>query len=172
MGIALVIFFSVFAIIFFIIFNRFIKLKNDVYTRWKKVNLQLKLRHELVLSLIKMSKKYLNEDSVPLKHISVIQKMALSETDLEKMIFSEKKMLKELSKLILILKQDPATATDFKLHVVFNKLNDIEKKIANYRKNYNYGVKIYNEAHTSFPGNVIAFIFRFHTEKKFKLSKK
>ena len=160
-----------FLVVFVYYFNLITKEKFEVKERWNKVNLLLKYRHNEILKLIKLTTTYFGEENERIKNITELQRATLTETDLERVIYAEKKLLISLSKLLLAIENDILAKEDEKIQKILAQFEPMENKISQARINYNYKVRVHNKNLEKFPFSIIAKIFNYKKEKEFHLVK-
>ena len=151
-----------------LIFNHMIRLRNKVRRAWKDIDVQLKLRHQLIPLLVSTAEGY------ALHERAVLESVARKRTEAETASGTGERGLKEMSlagalREVLLLKEGyPELKADTNFERLSQELVTIEDHLAAARKYYNGSVRIYNTFIQSFPQMVFARLFLFRPAEYFQ----
>jgi LemA protein len=151
-------------------FNRFISLRNRTEEAWADIEVQLKRRYDLIPNLVNTVKGYATHESSAFENVTRARSAAMGASGPTPAHAQAENMLSGALKSIFALAE---AYPDLKANQNFlslqNELSDTENKIQAARRFYNANVRDLNTGLQSFPGNVIAGIFRFSKKEFFDL---
>jgi LemA protein len=133
------------------IYNRFIFLDNITNNAQVQIDINVKLRNDLMPLLISIAKKYSYYEKNSLMEITNLR----GSTDSMKKIFAK-------------LENYPKLLADKSFLRLGNELSLLESNIAVKRQFYNDSVYKHNTFIMSFPSNIIGKIFGFKAKKSFE----
>ena len=135
----------VLVIIIIVMYNGFIRLKNNCEEAFATMDVYLKKRYDLIPNLVETVKGYASHEKETLERVISARNMA----------------------------QGAENYPDLKANENFldlqHKLNMVEEDIANSRKYYNAVIKQFNTKCEVFPSNIIASIFHFEKKPMFEV---
>lgn len=146
-----------------VIFNQLVTAKNHCQEAWSGIDVQLKLRHNLVPNLVTAVKIYAQHESSVLEKAAQARQQA-KECASERVATrgqSESHLSNQLSQVFVIAEAYPELKADALFLELQQKLVDIEDNIQMARRFYNGCVRNLNIAIQSFPSNIVAKIFNF-----------
>ena len=151
-------------------FNRFISLRNRVEEAWADIEVQLKRRYDLIPNLVETVKGYATHEMSAFENVTKARTLAMGASGPTPAHAQAENMLSGALKSIFALAE---AYPDLKANQNFlslqNELSDTENKIQASRRFYNTNVRDLNISVESFPGNVIASLFRFSKKEFFDL---
>lgn len=150
-------------------FNRLIVHRNRVREAWSGIDVQLKLRHDLVPNLVTAVKGYASHEKDVLEE--VIRKRALTEDVKEHgdMEDAENDLSRSLVSVFALAEAYPELKADENFIDLHNNLVAIEDTLQLARRYYNGTVRDHNIYVESFPSNVIAGLFDFPVADYFEI---
>lgn len=149
------------------VFNRFVSLRNRSEEAWADIEVQLKRRYDLIPNLVNTVKGYATHESAAFENVTKARSAAMNATGPTGEHAQAENMLSGALKSIFALAEAyPDLKANQNFLALQNELADTENKIQAARRFYNANVRDLNTAVESFPGNIIAGIFRF-TKKEF-----
>ena len=160
------------ALIYVIIsYNLLVSSKNTVNKAWSDIQTQIKLRCDLVPSLVETVKGYAKHESDTLDRVIKARNEAVNITGgAQEHSAAENNLSGALKSLFALSENYPQLkASDNFLKLQF-ELTDIEDRIKASRRYYNTNVMDFNIRVEQFPGNMIAKIFNFKQADFFELS--
>ncbi len=152
-----------------VVFNRMIKLRNKVRRAWKDIDVQLKLRHELIPLLVSTAEGYAAHEKDLLQEVTNIRVRAEAASGVGEKGARESMLAGALSKLFMLEEHYPELKADTNFARLSGELVTVENHLAAARKYYNGTVRIYNTFIQSFPQLMLAPIFRFLPAEYFQL---
>ena len=157
---------------FIMMFNRLVALKNRFKNAWSQIDVQLKRRYDLIPNLVETSKAYLKHERETLEAVinarngaaSASQQVAADPGDAESvksLIGAEAALTGAMGKFFALAEAYPDLKANQTLANLTEELSTTENKISFSRQAYNDSVMVYNTAIESFPGNIMAGMFKF-----------
>jgi LemA protein len=149
-----------FVILIMGIFNRLVILRNRSNEAWAQIDVQLKLRADLVPNLVETVKGYAAHESETLeKVIQARASLSSAGTDIQKMASADNILSGTLRSLFALSENYPNLKADQHFKELMTDLSGIEAKIAYARQFYNETVRMYNEYQQRIPGAIFAKMF-------------
>jgi LemA protein len=148
-------------------FNRFVALRNHVEEAWADIETQLKRRYDLIPNLVNTVKGYATHESSAFENVTKARSAAMGVGGANPAHAEAENMLTgALKSVFAIAEAYPELKANQNFLGLQNELSDTENKIQAARRFYNANVRDLNTGIQSFPGNVIAGLFKF-TKKEF-----
>ena len=161
----------VFLVIFIVIkYNGLVRFKNIRKQSFADIDVQLKLRFDLVPNLINTVKGYAKHEKETLENLTNARTSFLNAWDDVNWKIAADNMLAWAMKSIFAVAEnypDLKASSNFKELQV--ELSDIENKIASARRFFNNSTQEYNTYIEMFPNNIIAGMFSFKTEELYEI---
>ena len=163
------------AIIFLVViivvslYNRLVRLRNNREQAFADVDVQLKLRHDLIPQLVDSVKGYMGHERGVLTDITEARTNAMKATTINEKIEAENKLSAALDGLKVSVEAYPDLKASQNFMELQNEISDVENKIAAARRFFNSATKELNVATELFPSNLIATLFNFRREPMFEL---
>jgi LemA protein len=151
------------------IYNRLVRLRNNREQAFADVDVQLKLRHDLIPQLVDSVKGYMGHERGVLTDITEARSNAMKATTINEKIVAENKLSTALEGLKVSVEAYPDLKASQNFLDLQNEISDIENKIAAARRFFNSATKELNIATELFPSNLIATLFNFKREPLFEL---
>ena len=174
MGALLVIFLIVVALVVWAIslYNRLVKLRNNREQAFADVDVQLRMRHDLIPQLVESVKGYMAHERGVLTEITEARASAMRATTINEKISAENRLSTALDGLKVSVEAYPDLKANQNFLDLQNEISDVENKIAAARRFFNSATKELNVAIEVFPSNLIATMFNFGREPMFDLGEK
>ncbi len=159
------------AIILWAIFayNGFVSLVNRVQEAWADIDVQLKRRYDLIPNLIESVKGYAKHESGVFQKVTEARSKAMQSGTPAEHAASENMLTGALKSLFAVSEAYPDLKANQNFLSLQAELSDTENKIQASRRFYNGNVRDLNTSIESFPGNVIAGMFKFAKQEFFEL---
>ncbi len=157
-------------LIFVVLYNGFIRLKNDCDEAFATMDVYLKKRYDLIPNLVETVKGYAAHESQTLEKVVAARNAAQSAATPETKIAGENALQGTLKSLFAVAESYPDLKANENFQNLSNQLKAVEEDIANARKYYNAVVKQFNTKCEVFPSNLIASMFRFEKKPMFEVS--
>ncbi len=159
-----------FLLLFIIIdYNKLVRYKNKIKESFALIDIQLKLRFDLIPNLVNTVKGYAKHEKEVLSEITNLRKMAESATDQKEKVEYANKLVPQMKNLIAVAESYPEVKASALYKSLMEQLVDIEDRLVAARRIYDSNVNIYNTAIEVFPNNLTAKIFGFAREELFKI---
>jgi LemA protein len=163
---AIIVLFILFAVS---LYNRLVRLRNNREQAFADVDVQLKLRHDLIPQLVDSVKGYMGHERGVLTDITEARTNAMKATTINEKIEAENKLSAALEGLKVSVEAYPDLKASQNFMELQNEISDVENKIAAARRFFNSATKELNVATELFPSNLIATLFNFKREPMFEL---
>lgn len=163
---AIIVLFILFAVS---MYNRLVRLRNNREQAFADVDVQLKLRHDLIPQLVDSVKGYMGHERGVLTDITEARTNAMKATTINEKIEAENKLSTALEGLKVSVEAYPDLKASQNFMELQNEISDVENKIAAARRFFNSATKELNVATELFPSNLIATLFNFKREPMFEL---
>jgi len=159
------------AFVLFLIYkyNGFISLKNRAQEAWADIDVQLKRRYDLIPNLVNTVKGYASHESSVFEKVSEARSRAMQGGTMAEKGEAENALSGTLKSLFAISESYPELKANTNFLQLQNELSDTENKIQAARRFYNGNVRDFNTGVQTFPGNMIASMFKFTTLEFFEL---
>lgn len=158
-------------LIFFVIsiYNRLVALRQRFKNSFADIDVQLKMRYDLVPNLIETVKGYATHEKGVLENVTTARANAMRGGSPAERAGAEQALTAALANLYAVSENYPDLKANTNFIELQNQLSDIEAKIAAARRFYNNSISEYNTAIEQFPANLIANKFGFTSSEFFEL---
>ena len=146
------------------VYNKLIRLKNQVKEAWADIEVQLKRRHNLIPNLVETVKGYAWHEKEVLTKITEARSKAIKADSLEEKAKAENFLTQTLKSLFAVAENYPQLKASQNFLLLQKDLTDSEDKIQAARRFYNGNVRDFNTKTETFPNNLMANMLGF---KKF-----
>lgn len=150
-------------------YNSFIVFKTRVEEAWADIDVQLKRRYDLIPNLVSTVKGYATHESEAFEKVSEARSKAMQAGSIEEKGQAENALAGTLKSLFAISESYPELKANTNFLQLQGELSDTENKIQAARRFYNGNVKELNTRVETFPGNLIAKMFKFSKRDYFEL---
>ena len=147
-------------------YNRLVQDRNRVDQAWSQVDVQLRLRYDLVPNLVETVKGYAAHERQTLEAVIGARNQAVQATGPEEQGQAEGLLTGALGRLFALAEAYPDLKANQNFLNLQEELTSIEGKIAYARQYYNDSVYNYNTRVQSVPSNLMAKPFGF-TEREY-----
>lgn len=151
------------------IYNTLVTLRNNRQNAFANIDVQLKLRHDLIPQLVATVKGYAAHEKDLLESVTAARSAAMDATSINDKIAAENQLTNVLSGLRVSLEAYPDLKANQNFLQLQTEISDMENKIAATRRFFNCTTKELNTACQSFPSNLFANMFGFHAEPMFEV---
>lgn len=151
-------------------YNWIIKLKNVREQSFSDIDVQLKLRFDLVPNLINTVKWYMTHERETLESVTKARTNFLNAwNDLNAKIEADNMLAWALKSIFAVAEDYPELKANENFNKLQSELSDIENKIAAARRFFNGSTQEYNTYIEMFPNSIIAWFFNFKREELYEL---
>lgn len=158
------------AIIFFVIaiYNRLVALRQNRMNAYSDIDVQLKLRFDLVPQLVETVKGYAAHEKSVFENVTAARAGVSSADGANQRLAAEGRLGGALMGLFAVAENYPQLKADQNFQQLMSELSDIENKIAAARRFFNNATSELNTSVQQFPANLIAGPFGFKSESFFE----
>lgn len=149
-------------------YNSFVNLKQMIKNSWAQVDVQLKMRADLVPNLVETVKGYAKHEKTVFNDITKARSAIMNAKTPEEAAKADNMLAGALKSLFAVAEAYPDLKANQNFIQLQEKLGDLEQKIAYARQFYNDMVMKMNRKVLMFPSNLVASMFGFKEEEYFK----
>lgn len=153
------------------IYNNLVKLRNNRENAFANIDVQLKQRHDLIPQLVATVKGYADHEKEVFQRVTEARAAAMNATGINEKVQTENALTSALTGLRVSLEAYPELKANQNFLQLQNEISDIENKLAAVRRFFNSATRELNNAVQTFPSNILANMFGFHTEPMFDIPK-
>lgn len=163
------------------IFNRLIRLRNQVNNAWSQIDVQLQRRYDLIPNLVEAVKGYMSYERGTLEAVVNARNQAQAARDhVEKSGGPTSSSIKELAtadaalrgavtNIMALAENYPQLRASENMQQLQEELSSTENRVAFSRQAYNDNVMLYNTAQQQFPAALFASMFGHHPVELFQV---
>ena len=155
-----------------IVFNRLVRTRQMANEAWSGIDVQLKRRSDLIPNLVEAVKGYAAHERSVLDEVTRLRAAAraLPADDIASRAQAEGALSLALGKLVALAENYPDLKASANFLDLQQQLSQLETELQMARRYYNGAVRNQNVLVQSFPGNLVAGLFRFTQRDYFELS--
>lgn len=153
-----------------ILYNRLVALRESRKNAFADVDVQLKLRHDLVPNLVETVKGYAAHEKELFENVTQARAGAEQAGSVNDKIKAEGAFGQALYNLFAVAENYPDLRASENFQRLQSELTDIEHKISSARRFFNNSTNEFNTAVQQFPANIISKFFSFSKEPFFELA--
>ncbi len=158
------------AVLYFIMtYNRIIKLKNNIHNSFADIDVQMKLRFDLIENLVNTVKWYASHEKETLEKLTQARTNFMWANNAQEKLQADNMLTGALKSLFAVAENYPDLKANQNFLQLQTELSDIENKIAAARRFFNSSINEYNSTIQSFPSNFVAKMFEFQEQKFFEI---
>lgn len=151
-------------------YNSFISLRNRAQEAWADIEVQLKRRYDLIPNLVNTVKGYATHESTAFEKVTEARASAMGAKTMGEHSKGEAMLGQAVTGLFGIAEAYPDLKANTNFMELQRELSDTENKIQAARRFYNTNVRDMNTSVESFPGNILAGMFKFTKMEFFDLA--
>lgn len=151
------------------IYNNLVRLRNNRENAFADIDVQLKQRYDLIPQLVETVKGYAKHERETLQNVTNARTAAMSATTIDEKIKADNALTSALAGLKVSLEAYPDLKANQNFLQLQDEIADVENKLAAVRRYFNSATRELNNAVQTFPNNIIAGMFNFHTEPMFEI---
>jgi LemA protein len=157
-----------FALFGITIYNRLVSLRQVTNQAWSDIDVQLKLRYDLIPNLVETVKGYAKHEKETLDAVIKARNTAISASGPAEQAAAENQLSGALRQLFALSEAYPDLKANTNFLQLQTELSDIENKIAASRRFFNNAVQEYNAATEQFPAVLFARSLGFQSRTFFE----
>ena len=150
------------------LYNGLVRKRNYIREAWSSIDVQLKLKTNVLKNLVDTIKMQTKYESETLEKIVNLRTAMLSQNKAEAIKASDA-ITKLVPSLYAVSESYPELRSNQSFLKLMEDIKNIEEKIAYARTRYNKVVTEYNTAIQSFPSVILAGIFGFREEETYEI---
>lgn len=154
------------------LYNRGVRLRNQVEESWSGISVQLKRRYDLIPNLVSSVKGYAKHEQETLEKVINLRNSAQSVPtgDITGQIQAEQALSAGLRSIFALAENYPDLKANTNFLELQRSLGDVEDNLQNARRYYNAIVRDNNTYVESFPTNIVARMGGFNTYSFFEVN--
>lgn len=160
---------GVVVVMFIGIYNRIVALVQRRKNAFSDIDVQLKLRHDLIPNLVNTVKGYATHEKGVFEQVTAARARAMQGGSVNDRVKAEAGLGAAMMNLMAVAENYPQLKADANFMSLQAELSDIENKIAAARRFFNNATSEYNTSIQQFPAVIVAKIGGFHEEIFFEL---
>jgi LemA protein len=150
-------------------YNNFVTLSNKAGEAWADILVQLKRRHELIPNIVKTVQGYAKHEKDTFESITAARAAAVGAHGMAEKGSAENALTGAIKTMLAVAENYPDLKANQNFLALQAELAETENKIMMARRYFNGITRDYNTAVQSFPGNILAGMFKFPAKEFFKL---
>ena len=151
------------------LYNRLVRLRNGRENAFADIDVQLRMRHDLIPQLVESVRGYMKHESTVLADVTNARANAMKATSIDDKIQAEQQLSTALRGLQVAVEAYPDLKASTNFMQLQEEISDVENKLAAARRFFNSATKELNVAVEVFPSNIVASMFGFKKEMMFVL---
>lgn len=168
-GIIVIVAVAVVVLLVILLYNRLIRLRNQVQNAWAQIDVQLKKRTDLVPNLVETVKGYVKHEKDVLENVTKARSQVVHAKSVSGKAKASNMLSDTLKSLFAVSESYPDLKANQNFLQLQEELSGIENKIAYARQFYNDIVMRFNTAIQTFPNNMFAGMMNFKEEPLFEV---
>jgi LemA protein len=149
------------------LFNRIVRLRNEVNTGWSNIDVQLKRRNDLIPNLVEAVKGYAAHERGVFEEVTAARAAMANASSPAAAGAADSILGQALGRLFAVAEAYPDLKASQNFLQLQSELTDTEDKISAARRYYNATVLAYNNAIQTFPSLLFAGAFGFDAREFF-----
>lgn len=151
------------------LYNGLVRKRNYIKEAWSSIDVQLKLKSNVLTNLVDTIKMQTKYESETLEKIVSLRSQLLSSNKGEAMKANDT-VSKMVPSLFAMSESYPELKSNQSFLKLMEDIKNVEDKIAYARTRYNKTVTEYNTSIQSFPTSILASMFGFKAEETYEIS--
>ena len=151
-------------------YNAIVTLRNVRSQSFADIDVQLKLRFDLIPNLVETVKWFATHEKETLENVTKARTSFMNAWGIEDKMQADNMLTGALKTLFAVSENYPDLKANQNFLQMQSELSDIENKIAAARRFFNNATQEYNTYIQLFPSNIIAWAFNFKEENLFSVS--
>jgi LemA protein len=149
------------------IYNGLVAMRQRTNQAFADIDVQLKLRHDLIPNLVETVKGYAAHERGTLEAVIQARNAAIAAPGVEQKVQAENMLTGALRQLFALSENYPNLKANANFQQLQSDLSDIENKLAASRRFFNNAVQEYNTGIQQFPASLFAASFGFQPRQFF-----
>lgn len=166
LGVILVIVLVIFASVISV-YNAIVAKHEMITAKWAQVESQLQRRNDLIPNLVNTVKGYAAHEKGLFTDITNARSQWAKAVGVDQKVAAASALDGALSRLLAVVENYPNLKADQTFLRLMDELSGTENRIAVERMRYNEAVRDYNTCVRTFPGNIIARMFKYNVASEY-----
>jgi LemA protein len=149
------------------VYNRLVALRQTRKTAFADIEVQLKLRHDLIPNLVETVKGYIQHEQEVMENVSQSRSSAMKSQTAGDRSIAELQLNQALLEMFSVVENYPDLKADLSFSRLQGELSALEKTVAAARRFYNNATAELNTACQQFPANIVAGLTGFKQNESF-----
>lgn len=150
-------------------YNSLVRSKNDVENAFGGMDVQLKMRYDLIPNLVSTVKQYANHEKQILEDITSLRAKATNGSlSNDEKVALDNQISKSIGGIMVAVENYPDLKANENFLSLQRSLNEVESQISASRRTYNSSVTDYNNAVETFPKNMLAGMMGYKRKQVFE----
>lgn len=137
------------------LYNKIVWLKTTRENAWSDIDVQLRMRFDLVDNLVETVKWYAKHEKDTFKEVVEARNKFATATDVKSKAEADNMLSSSLKSLFALSEAYPELKANENFLSLQSELSDIENKIASARRYFNAATREYNTVIQQFPANIL-----------------
>lgn len=150
-------------------YNKMVRYRNKIQESLALVDIQLKMRFDLIPNLVSAVKGYAKHEKETFKETIALRNAAVAATDEQEKLDLSNKLVPKMKHIVMIAEDYPELQAQKLYKSLMEQLVDIEDRIVSARRIYDSNVNLYNTLIATFPNNLVSKIFKFQQQQMYKI---
>ena len=150
-------------------YNRLVVLRNRIENAWSQIDVQLRRRFDLIPNLVEAVKGYAAHEKEVFQKVTEARASMTNAEGVAAQGEAQNMITQALKSLFAVSENYPELKANQNFMMLQEELSGTESKIAYARQFYNDSVMSFNALLQSFPANMLAGMFGFHTNEYFPM---
>ncbi len=143
-------------IVYVVIYNNIIKMKNRVESSFAQLDAHLKQRYDLIPNLVEIVKGYATHEKETLTAVIAARNTAINANTVEETDEANKSLAGALKSVFALAEAYPDLKANEGFVKLQTQLSEVEEKILQARKYYNAVIREFNNLVELFPSSIVA----------------
>jgi len=155
-------------LIIILMYNSLVKSKNDVENAFGGMDVQLKMRYDLIPNLVATVKQYAAHEKDLLENVTTLRSKAMSgNISNDEKVALDNQISKSIGGIMVAVENYPDLKASENFVNLQRTLNEVESQISASRRAYNAAVTDYNNGVETFPKNMLAGMMGYKRKEVF-----
>jgi LemA protein len=153
-----------------VIFNRLVRLRQNVRESWSAIDTELKRRYDLIPNLVETVKGYASHERQTLENVIAARNAAVANNGApQQQAGTEDALTSAVRNLFAVAEAYPELKANENFQQLQSQLSETETRISQARRFYNANVRELNTAIQTFPTSMLASPFGYKPENYFEI---
>lgn len=151
-----------------LVFNRLVRLRNQVRTAWADIDVQLQRRHDLVPQLVSTVQGYAGHEQALMETVTALRAQAMAQSSPAQLGALEEALQRGVGRLLALVEAYPDLKASGNFLQLQRDLVEVEEQLQYARRFYNGAVRDYDNALQRVPDVLVARSFGFRGAEYFQ----